>query len=92
MQASPHSAPRQLTVSGQSGTVFNGVPDWLYEGEILHSNVAHWWSPDNKYLCYAMLNCSLIPVDSYPVYDTGGGLYASTVNIRIPKVCGSRFI
>jgi len=31
-QASPTVLPVQLTTSGDPLYVFNGVPDWLYEG------------------------------------------------------------
>ena len=31
-QASPTSLPVQVTFSGDPVYVFNGVPDWLYEG------------------------------------------------------------
>ena len=31
-QYSPHHQPIQLTFTGNELYVFNGVPDWLYEG------------------------------------------------------------
>ena len=88
MQRTPQSQPARLTSNGRPGVIFAGVPDWLYDGEVLRSNVAHWWSPDNRYICYAELNTSLITPDSYPVYGMDGALYANTVDIRIPKVYG----
>jgi len=32
LQSSPYDAPTQITFSGHELYVFNGVPDWLYEG------------------------------------------------------------
>lgn len=31
-QSALNSAPRQITTTGQSDVIFNGVPDWVYEG------------------------------------------------------------
>ncbi|XP_009570475.1 PREDICTED: inactive dipeptidyl peptidase 10-like, partial [Fulmarus glacialis] len=43
------SSSLRLTSSGKEGIIFNGIADWLYEEELLHSHVAHWWSPDVDY-------------------------------------------
>jgi len=34
----------RVTSSGKNGVFFNGIPDWLYEEEILTSNSAIWFS------------------------------------------------
>jgi len=31
-QESPTATPRQITSDGHPTDIFNGVPDWLYEG------------------------------------------------------------
>nr|XP_009859689.1 inactive dipeptidyl peptidase 10 isoform X2 [Ciona intestinalis] len=43
----------RLTRDGVYGVVINGLTDWLYEDEIFGTNVAHWFSPNGRYLAYA---------------------------------------
>ncbi|XP_023712953.1 dipeptidyl peptidase 4 isoform X2 [Cryptotermes secundus] len=58
----------RITNTGQPGVVFNGVPDWLYEEEILKSPNALWFSPDAHFLLYASFNDSLVGELKYPWY------------------------
>uniref|UniRef100_A0A3P8WH13 Dipeptidyl peptidase like 10 n=1 Tax=Cynoglossus semilaevis TaxID=244447 RepID=A0A3P8WH13_CYNSE len=51
----------RLTSSGREGVIFNGIADWLYEEEVLHSHVAHWWSPDGERLAFLVLNDTQVP-------------------------------
>ena len=44
-----HGQPIQLTHSGIIGKVFNGVPDWVYEEEIIEDNPAIEFSKDGRY-------------------------------------------
>ena len=41
----------QVTRNG-GGEYFNGVPDWVYEEEVLQGREATWWSSDGKHLAY----------------------------------------
>ena len=41
-----------LPGDGKLDVVYNGIPDWVYEEEVLASDNAIWWSPDRKFLCY----------------------------------------
>ena len=50
------SAVERLTRSGVPGTVYNGVTDWLYEEEILGSEVALWPSRSGARLAYLTFN------------------------------------
>lgn len=44
---SSSSAPPHVRVTTDgSHTVFNGVPDWVYEEEVFETDTALWWSPD----------------------------------------------
>ncbi|KAJ8396398.1 hypothetical protein AAFF_G00019750 [Aldrovandia affinis] len=52
----------RLTSSGKEGLVYNGIADWLYEEEILQSQVAHWWSPDGERLAFLAINDMVPPV------------------------------
>ncbi|XP_066900745.1 venom dipeptidyl peptidase 4 isoform X2 [Halyomorpha halys] len=78
----------RLTSTGRPGTIYNGVPDWVYEEEILSSNSALWFSPDGRHLAFATFNDSRTPVMNIPYYGVPGDLrfqYTQAVNIRYPK-------
>lgn len=60
------SSPKAIPVTTDGGkNVFNGVPDWVYEEEVLAGNGATWWSLDGKFL--AMLRTNETNVPEYPV-------------------------
>ncbi|KAK9524151.1 hypothetical protein VZT92_018012 [Zoarces viviparus] len=60
-QSDVKSNSLRITSSGMEGVVFNGLADWLYEEEILHCHLAHWWSPDGERLAFLTINDSLVP-------------------------------
>ncbi|XP_033952676.1 inactive dipeptidyl peptidase 10-like isoform X1 [Pseudochaenichthys georgianus] len=60
-QSDVRSTSLRVTSSGQEGVVYNGLADWLYEEEILHSHLAHWWSPDGERLAFLSINDTLVP-------------------------------
>ncbi|XP_030194547.1 inactive dipeptidyl peptidase 10 isoform X2 [Gadus morhua] len=60
-QSDVQSNSLRLTSSGKEGVIFNGIADWLYEEEVLQTQVAHWWSPDGERLAFLVLNDSLVP-------------------------------
>ena len=39
-----------------SKVVFNGVPDWVYEEEVLEKDSALWWSPDGNTVAYLRMD------------------------------------
>lgn len=75
----------RVTTDGQEGELFNGVPDWLYEEEILSSATALWWSPSGDHLAYAVFNES--GVRSFPWVHFGdpSDPYVDVRSIRYPK-------
>ncbi|XP_076313111.1 prolyl endopeptidase FAP-like isoform X3 [Tachypleus tridentatus] len=78
----------QLTKTGKDGEIFNGIPDWVYEEEILSTNNAVWWSEDGKKLCYATFDDSSVKEMKYPFYgnyDDEDNLYPKIMNLRYPK-------
>ncbi|XP_014247731.1 venom dipeptidyl peptidase 4 isoform X2 [Cimex lectularius] len=78
----------RITRTGRPGSIYNGVPDWVYEEEIFNSNKALWFSPDGNYLAYATFNDSRTPVMNIPYYGLPGDLryqYMQAINIRYPK-------
>ncbi|UYV66489.1 hypothetical protein LAZ67_4001855, partial [Cordylochernes scorpioides] len=87
-QMSPNPRPRVLTQSGVEDVIFNGIPDWLYEGEVLKSDQAIWWSPSGSKLCYGTFNDSEVEVVQYPFYGSyndHNNIYPQSVSLRYPK-------
>ncbi|KAI7815507.1 DPP4, partial [Rhyzopertha dominica] len=77
-----------LTTDGQFGFVHNGVPDWVYEEEVLSSNEAMWASPDGKKLAYAKFDDREVRAMTIPFYGEPGSLssqYTQAAQIRYPK-------
>ncbi|XP_028248756.1 inactive dipeptidyl peptidase 10-like [Parambassis ranga] len=83
-QADVKSSSWRLTSSGQEGVIFNGIADWLYEEEVLHSQAAHWWSPDGSRLAYLTINNSLVPTMLLPSFT--GSLYPRGREYPYPKM------
>ncbi|XP_013924036.1 PREDICTED: inactive dipeptidyl peptidase 10 isoform X2 [Thamnophis sirtalis] len=77
------SSSLRLTSSGKEGIVFNGIADWLYEEELLHSHITHWWSPDGERLAFLMINDSLVPNMLIPWFT--GSLYPKGKLYPYPK-------
>ncbi|CAH1248879.1 DPP6 [Branchiostoma lanceolatum] len=76
--------PVQLTNDGQEGVVFNGIPDWVYEEEILQSHEAMWFSPNGTHICFATFNDSAVQDVAIPDYSVEGSYYAIR-KIKYPK-------
>ncbi|XP_052813264.1 dipeptidyl peptidase 4-like isoform X1 [Mya arenaria] len=74
----------QLTFDGFEDveTVFNGVPDWLYEEEILQSDSAMWFSPNGRHLAYATFDDR--DVSSYDMSLYGDMVHEYVITARLP--------
>ncbi|KAE8299536.1 Inactive dipeptidyl peptidase 10 Dipeptidyl peptidase IV-related protein 3 [Larimichthys crocea] len=83
-QTDVQSSSWRLTSSGQEGIIFNGITDWLYEEEVLHTQVSHWWSPDGSRLAYLTINNSLVPNMLLPCFT--GSLYPRGKEYPYPKM------
>ncbi|XP_077584402.1 inactive dipeptidyl peptidase 10-like [Stigmatopora nigra] len=83
-QANVQTSSWRLTSSGEDGVIFNGIADWLYEEEVLHTQAAHWWSPDGTKLAYLTLNDSLVPKMLLPCYM--GSAYPRGKEYPYPKM------
>ena len=57
-----------ITESGAADSVFNGVPDWVYEEEVLFSSTAHYLNTPGDLVAYAQFNDTLVKEFQYPVY------------------------
>ncbi|KAF8793994.1 Inactive dipeptidyl peptidase 10 like protein [Argiope bruennichi] len=79
-----------VSTTGIDTVIFNGVPDWLYEEEILKSNNAIWWSPDGNFLCYATINDTKVGTFYYNWYGSAAfnesHVYPELFQLRYPKV------
>ncbi|XP_075687132.1 LOW QUALITY PROTEIN: inactive dipeptidyl peptidase 10 [Rhinoderma darwinii] len=77
------SSSLRLTSSGKEGIIYNGLSDWLYEEELLHTHIAHWWSPDGERLAFLTINDSAVPNMIIPQYT--GSLYPLGKQFPYPK-------
>nr|XP_042895921.1 prolyl endopeptidase FAP isoform X6 [Parasteatoda tepidariorum] len=80
--------PRQLTSTGVEGVIFNGIPDWVYEEEVLSSSHALWWSDDGKKLCFVTFNdtqVNILQYAHYGPYSDITNVYPEIINLRYPK-------
>ncbi|CAH0551631.1 unnamed protein product [Brassicogethes aeneus] len=77
----------RITYTAVPGVVSHGVPDWLYEEEILASNTALWMSRDGLLLIFASFNDSLVEELRFPWYGSAsdGRLYPDIRSLRYPK-------
>lgn len=63
----------QITKDG-GADVFNGVPDWVYEEEVLAGAVATWWSADGNFIAFLRTNELGVPdyeIDYYVSRPSG---------------------
>jgi dipeptidyl-peptidase-4 len=56
-----------ITTDGQSGSIINGTPDWVYEEEF-ETTRYFVWSPDSKLLAFVRFDESKVPQYSFPLY------------------------
>uniref|UniRef100_A0A8D0AVT7 Inactive dipeptidyl peptidase 10-like n=1 Tax=Sander lucioperca TaxID=283035 RepID=A0A8D0AVT7_SANLU len=80
-QSDVKSNSLRITSSGM-GVIFNGLADWLYEEEILHSHLAHWWSPDGERLAFLTINDTLVPKMVLPQFT--GNTYPKGLQYPYP--------
>ncbi|KAG5894537.1 hypothetical protein JTB14_026825 [Gonioctena quinquepunctata] len=83
---SSHTGYR-ITNTAVPGVVSHGVPDWLYEEEILGTNSAIWMSRDGMLVVFASFNDSLVEEMKFPWYGSisDGRLYPDIRSLRYPK-------
>ncbi|EZA53922.1 inactive dipeptidyl peptidase 10 isoform X2 [Ooceraea biroi] len=76
----------RITNTAVPGILSNGVPDWLYEEEILHSGEAIWMSSDGHMMLYASFNDSLVEEMHISWFGEGNkALYPDIRSLRYPK-------
>ncbi len=80
--------PRRLTHSADR-YLYNGIPDWIYEEEILATQTAFWWLADGSRLVYAQFDDTAVELQEYPWYGDvvdSSSQYLDRVKIKYPKV------
>lgn len=74
----------RITYDG-AATIFNGVPDWVYEEEVFGANFATWWSPDATHIAYLRFNETEVPEYKLPLYAKSNESYPEEIVIKYPK-------
>ncbi|XP_043648359.1 uncharacterized protein LOC122616848 isoform X1 [Drosophila teissieri] len=62
----------RITHDGVPGVVYNGIPDWLYEEELLRANNAIWMSDNGQLMLYATFNDTHVQEQHFAWYGTTG--------------------
>ncbi|EDW76363.2 uncharacterized protein Dwil_GK14699 [Drosophila willistoni] len=78
----------KITVDGVDGIVYNGVPDWVYEEEVLSSGSAIWWSGDGSKLAVGFFNDTEVETFRYFLYGDGDETfyqYPHEEDLKYPK-------
>ncbi|XP_028393051.1 dipeptidyl peptidase 4-like isoform X2 [Dendronephthya gigantea] len=75
----------RITSNGKKKIMFNGIPDWVYEEEILGVRPALVVSPDDKYLCFASFDDTDVPLFKIAYYGKPITPYTRIQDIAYPK-------
>lgn len=80
--------PEVITSDGEPGVIYNGIPDWVYEEEVLGTDAASWFSPNGEKLAFIRFDDVNVREAVYNIYGDGTGdhLYPEEVHLRYPKV------
>ncbi|OXU21775.1 hypothetical protein TSAR_010761 [Trichomalopsis sarcophagae] len=79
---------RRITFDGKQQAVYNGVPDWVYEEEVLGTDRAMWFSPNGEHLAFATMNDTEVVEAVIVKYGRPGDLknqYTYEEKFRYPK-------
>jgi dipeptidyl-peptidase 4 len=78
--------PKIITADGIPGVVYNGIPDWVYEEEVLGTDAATWFSPDGNKMAFIRFNDEKVREAVYELYGEGDRQYPEEIHLRYPKV------
>ncbi|CAL4108826.1 unnamed protein product, partial [Meganyctiphanes norvegica] len=73
----------QITASGKTGTIYNGITNFLYKEYILQSTSALWVNTKGSWMCFAEFNDSNVDEIGVPNYSED---YVKMHKLRYPKV------
>lgn len=77
--------PTMVTGDGVPGIIYNGIPDWVYEEEVLGTDAASWFSPNGRRLAFVKFNDTNVREAVYDVYGESDP-YPQEIHLRYPKV------
>lgn len=83
--------PIRLTKTGKELVIYNGIPDWVYEEEIICGPKTFWFSPDGNSLVYSTINDTVVDIMTWPFYGVREGIngnynqYTKIQSVRYPK-------
>lgn len=78
----------QLTGDGVESLIYNGIPDWLYEEEILSDSNAIYWSPDGNRLAFIRFDDQKVDTIELTSYQE---FLPKIQGIRYPRVSHQTF-
>lgn len=92
MKVTPTSAEEvAITTTGVPGVIYNGIPDWLYQEEVLSRHEVMWPSADGTQLLFASFNDSKVNSLEFPWFGnapgpdpSGSGTFPPRRSIRYP--------
>nr|XP_039253153.1 prolyl endopeptidase FAP-like isoform X1 [Styela clava] len=73
----------QVTSDGSQNDVYNGIPDWVYEEEMIGSNNVLYWAPDSSSFAYLKTDDTNTERVKFSMY--GDAQYPETITIAYPK-------
>ena len=83
------AADIKLSDDGEVDQVYNGIPDWVYEEEVLATNVAMYFSPSGKSMAYAHFNDTDVGDFIYQKFGNPSNIFASRYpteyDLKYPK-------
>lgn len=74
-----------ITTNGSKDVVSHGVPDWLYEEEILQSSSAIWWKPDGSGIVYASFDDRDVQRYDMTIYGPLKNKYVENRRLPYPR-------
>ncbi|XP_070587751.1 dipeptidyl peptidase 4 [Erythrolamprus reginae] len=85
VKTTPNDTAVEITKNGAENKIFNGLADWVYEEEMFGTHSALWWSPNGRFLAFAEINDTEVPVIEYSFYSEDTLQYPKTIKIPYPK-------
>lgn len=73
----------QVTADGQKNKIYNGIPDWVYEEEMISANNVLYWAPDSNSFAFLRTDDTNTPIVEFSMYNNAQ--YPETVQIAYPK-------
>ncbi|XP_058833388.1 venom dipeptidyl peptidase 4 isoform X2 [Topomyia yanbarensis] len=86
-KSSPDAVEVQITDDG-APSIYNGIPDWVYEEEVFSTNIATWFSPDGKKIAFIKFSDVNTRLMKIPIYGPPGNpdfQYPHELALHYPK-------